>query len=216
MNRCSYVCDDPPARLFSSVPQGTLPLLPGRRHFGGIICLFASQFGLSIQRIDSKRILHSSFVWNPIPPSALLEHTAPDGGRHVGSGYCACPGCRHWIRCDCGRAAAFGSLRPHRQGLRSAGDEQHDHPAIRHYLSDLRHRQNGNDADECLPIFLRVQELRGAAQAQGGRLLRFLLLRRRAVSPHSGGALKRGWDQLLREQLIAAPASLRRRVNSST
>jgi hypothetical protein len=58
------------------LPCPTLSLLPGRRHFGGIICLFASQFGLSIQRIDSKRILRSSFVWNPIPPSALPEHTA--------------------------------------------------------------------------------------------------------------------------------------------
>jgi hypothetical protein len=143
------------------------------------------------------------------------QSTRPDGGGHVGSGYCACPGCRHWIRCDCGRAAAFGSFRPHRQGLRSAGDEQHDDPAIRHYLSELRHRQDGNDADGCLPIFLRVQELRGAAQAQGGRLLRFLLLRRCAVSPHSGGAFKRGWDQLLREQLIATRASLRRRVRAA-
>jgi hypothetical protein len=49
--------------------------LPALARLGGIICLFASQFGLSIQRIDSKRILHSSFVWNPIPPSALPEDT---------------------------------------------------------------------------------------------------------------------------------------------
>jgi hypothetical protein len=214
MNRCSYVCDDPPARLFLSCPNGRFllarPCPPRRDH------LFV-RISIWIINPAHRFKTNPSLIVRVEPDTAIgvARGHDPEGGGHVGSGYCACPGCRHWIRCDCGRAAAFGSFRPHRQGLRSAGEEQHDDPAIRHYLSELRRRQNGNDADGCLPIFLRVQELRGAAQAQGGRLLRFLLLRRCAVSPHSGGAFKRGWDQLLREQLIATRASLRRRVRAA-
>lgn len=54
----------------------------------------------------------------------------------------------------------------------------------------MRRCQGRDDADRCLPVFLRMYWLRRAAEAEGGRLLRVLLLRRRAVSSGSGGAGK--------------------------
>jgi hypothetical protein len=66
-------------------------------------------------------------------------------------------------------------------------------------MSELRHRQEGSDADRCLPVFLRVQELWNSAQAQAGRLLRFLFLRRRAVPSYSGGTREREGNRLLRD-----------------
>jgi hypothetical protein len=63
-------------RYFLPCPNGRFLLLPALAPPRPDHLLFASQFGLSIQRIASKLILHSSFVWNPIPPSALPGHMA--------------------------------------------------------------------------------------------------------------------------------------------
>lgn len=51
----------------------------------------------------------------------------------------------------------------------------------------VRHRQNRDDADGCLPLFLRVQGVPDAAPAESWRLLRILFLRVRAVPADSGG-----------------------------
>ena len=59
-------------------------------------------------------------------------------------------------------------------------------PSVRHYLSELWNREDGNDADRCVPDFLCVYRLRGEAAAEAGRLLRFLFLRLGALSAGSG------------------------------
>jgi hypothetical protein len=56
---------------------------------------------------------------------------------------------------------------------------------IDHYLPEMRTSVGRADADERLPILLRVQGLRDEAQAAAGRLLRVLLL---WVDPLSAGA----------------------------
>src|SRR5262249_37080845 len=58
--------------------------------------------------------------------------------------------------------------------------------AIQHYLPELRHHQNRDDANGCVSIFLQLRELRYAAQAEAGRLLRVLLVWRPALSSGSG------------------------------
>jgi hypothetical protein len=50
----------------------------------------------------------------------------------------------------------------------------------------MRHRESGNHANGCLPIFLSMRGLRNDAAAGAGRLLRVLLLRVSAVSADSG------------------------------
>ena len=78
-------------------------------------------------------------------------------------------------------------------------------------MSKLRHRQEGGDADGCLPVLLRVQELWNSAQAQAGRLLRVLFLRRRSLSANSGGPRKRGGKRLLRNVTNGADTTVRPR-----
>jgi len=56
---------------------------------------------------------------------------------------------------------------------------------IDHYLPEIRTSVGRADADERLPVLLRVQGLRDEAQAAAGRLLRVLFL---WVDPLSAGA----------------------------
>ena len=63
--------------------------------------------------------------------------------------------------------------------------EHHD-PSIDYYLSQVRHRKKGNDADGRLPVFLRVHRLRHQTPARARRLLRLLLLWVRALSANAG------------------------------
>src|SRR6266404_3015301 len=58
-------------------------------------------------------------------------------------------------------------------------------------MSALRCREIGDHAHRRLPVFLFVHRLRGDAAAQAGRLLRVLLLRFGALSPHSVRAFGR-------------------------
>jgi hypothetical protein len=55
----------------------------------------------------------------------------------------------------------------------------------------LRHREIGDDADRCLPVFLYLQRLRRDAAAEAGRLLRVLFLRLGSVPADPGRALGR-------------------------
>ena len=63
--------------------------------------------------------------------------------------------------------------------------EHHD-PSIDYYLSQVRHRKKGNDADGRLPVFLRVHRLRHQSPARARRLLRLLFLWVRALSANAG------------------------------
>lgn len=55
-------------------------------------------------------------------------------------------------------------------------------------MSALRPSIDGQHADQCLPVLLRLQGMRRCAPPQSRRLLRVLLVRRRALSSDSGGA----------------------------
>lgn len=55
-------------------------------------------------------------------------------------------------------------------------------------MSALRPSIDGQHADQCLPILLRLQGMRRCAPPQSWRLLCVLLVRRRALSSDSGGA----------------------------
>jgi hypothetical protein len=70
-------------------------------------------------------------------------------------------------------------------------------------LSALRLRRAGDDADRCLPIFLRVPELQDAAASEVGRLLRVLFVRFNEMSADSGTT----W-MLRRTGLIGAAAAI--------
>jgi hypothetical protein len=59
--------------------------------------------------------------------------------------------------------------------MRSCAGNPHD-PGIDDHLSLVRASGERANVDRCLPVLLRLQELRRATQAQAGRLLRFLLL----------------------------------------
>ena len=65
-------------------------------------------------------------------------------------------------------------------------------PRICNHLSALRHREIGDHADRCLPVFLYVHRLRRDAAAEAGRLLRVLFLRLGSVPADPGRAV--GWD----------------------
>src|SRR6266508_6565589 len=75
-----------------------------------------------------------------------------------------------------------------RASRRSRNHERAD-PPIRADLSALRLRQAGNEAHRRLSVLLRVRPVRGVAQAQPRRLLRFLLVRLGQVPADAGAAL---------------------------
>src|SRR5258708_10955026 len=75
-----------------------------------------------------------------------------------------------------------------RASLPSRNHERAD-PPIRADLSAVRLRQAGNDAHRRLPVLLRMHPVRGVAQAQPRRLLRFLLVRLGQVPADAGAAL---------------------------
>jgi len=52
----------------------------------------------------------------------------------------------------------------------------------------LRHREIGNHADRCLPVFLYLHRLRCDAAAEAGRLLRVLFLWLGSLPTDPGGA----------------------------
>src|SRR5262249_14695474 len=54
-------------------------------------------------------------------------------------------------------------------------------PRKHHHLPALRQRRARDHAHERLPVFLRLQGVRRGPEAENGRLLRLLLLRRLAV-----------------------------------
>jgi hypothetical protein len=64
-------------------------------------------------------------------------------------------------------------------------------PSVRHYLSALCDRSDGNHAHRRLSVFLSLHGLWGTAAAQTGRLLRILLLRLRAVPARTGPTVGR-------------------------
>ncbi len=61
----------------------------------------------------------------------------------------------------------------------------------------MRHREIGDDADRCLPVFLYLQRLRRDAAAEAGRLLRVLFLRLGSVPADPGRALGRDGRRFL-------------------
>lgn len=68
--------------------------------------------------------------------------------------------------------------------------EQHDssHSRISHYLPALWLLQAGIHADRRMPVLLRMRALQNCLAAQGGRLLRLLLVWVNAVSADPGAA----------------------------
>jgi hypothetical protein len=52
-----------------------------------------------------------------------------------------------------------------------------DAASIDPHLSAMRSALDRDDADQCMPVFLRLPVLRGGSEAPAGRLLRFLQLR---------------------------------------
>ena len=64
---------------------------------------------------------------------------------------------------------------------------QHDRAAVHNHLPTLRAAAEGEHADRLLPLFLRLQRLRHAAQTAERRLLRLLLLRYSALPANPGG-----------------------------
>src|SRR5262249_20356010 len=69
------------------------------------------------------------------------------------------------------------------------GSARTDDLGVHYYLPDVRPRGDGTDADECVPVLLRLHGVWRASQAQAGRLLRLLLLRLGALPAGPRGRL---------------------------
>jgi len=76
--------------------------------------------------------------------------------------------------------------RPGRARLPVCVRQRHD-LGVDDHLPEVRHREERDHADRCLPVLLRLLGLRRAFATKSGRLLRVLLLRFHAVSAHPGG-----------------------------
>jgi hypothetical protein len=72
-----------------------------------------------------------------------------------------------------------------------------DDSSLDHHLPALRRHENGDHADERLPVFLRMHRLWDKAEAEDGRLLRVLLLRHRALPADTGRPLRRAGGSFL-------------------
>jgi hypothetical protein len=74
--------------------------------------------------------------------------------------------------------------------LRSVTESLHERFHNGHnHMPAVRHSRTRDDAGERLPALLQVHRLRGDAQAEGGRLLRVLFLRRHGVSSSARGGV---------------------------
>lgn len=92
----------------------------------------------------------------------------------------------------------FSALVRYRRRYRLAPDGAHrafpdDQAPFDHHVPGLRSSLAREDADRRLPVPLYLQEMRSADEAQAGRLLRLLLVRRRPLSPNPRGAGQRRW-----------------------
>jgi hypothetical protein len=90
---------------------------------------------------------------------------------------------------------------------RMSFSRHNDDPSIDDHLPELCGREDRDDADRCMSVFLRVQRLRNDAAAEGRRLLRLLLLGRRAMSARAIGPVARMPSMLTiggRHQLAAS------------
>jgi hypothetical protein len=63
-------------------------------------------------------------------------------------------------------------------------------------MSGLRTPQHADDADECVPLLLRLPRLRCTAETANGRLLCVLLIWRRALSAYAAAAANHGACEL--------------------
>jgi hypothetical protein len=71
--------------------------------------------------------------------------------------------------------------------LKRSQEADGHHLAIDHHLPAMRHGEGRNDANRCLPIFLRLLGLRRTAPSQIRRLLRVLFVWIGSMSACSGG-----------------------------
>src|SRR5882672_10429515 len=81
--------------------------------------------------------------------------------------------------------------------------EEHDDPSIQHHLPALRHRQDRNHANRCVPLLLRLHRVRRDAAAEAGRLLCVLLVWLGALSADSGSTRGRPRHGLLLREVNA-------------
>ena len=75
--------------------------------------------------------------------------------------------------------------------------------AINNHVPTVRQSGHRNDANRCMPVYIRLHEMRAANEAQEGRLLRLLFLWRRGVSADPRGTC--GMLQRLRLPFTAEP-----------
>lgn len=92
-----------------------------------------------------------------------------------------------------GHRAGGGKLEPYRSHAAHVFSGPLNETRLDNHLPKLRPSFNRDNANRRLPVLLRMQRLRVAPQAESGRLLRFLLLWRRAVPADSGG--QRAWSR---------------------
>jgi hypothetical protein len=90
-----------------------------------------------------------------------------------------------WIDTPAKRRSSLEVIKAACSAEPAAQCQAHD-PGIHDHLPELRAPGGGDDAGRCLPVFLQLQGLRNAAQAEAWRLLRFLFLRDGALPAEAG------------------------------